>query len=159
VFHYLANSSPDHLNLSAISKEVTLYPYLKERYPFVSRLSCYGNTCVIAVSKGGGEYIRAMLEDALRYTTVDRGSFNKFAIAVDEDIEISDRRDESIVVLKSVRANQGEPAAINGKIDKIGVDATIPSGREDEYRRPYIPGGKEIDLRGYLEPHLLFELK
>ncbi len=170
VFHYLANSSPDHLNLSAISKEVTLYPFLKERYPFVSRLSCYGNTCVIAVSKGGSEHIHKMLEDALRYTTVDRGSFNKFAIAVDEDIEISDRREveqalytrlkpESIIMLRGVRANQGEPAAIDGKIDKIGIDATIPPGRADEYQRPYIPGAKEIDLRDYLEPRLLFGLK
>jgi 2,5-furandicarboxylate decarboxylase 1 len=169
LFHYLANSSPDHLNLSAISKEVTLFPYLKERYPFVIRLSCYGNTCVIAVSKRGGERVPAMLEDALRYTTADRGSFNKFAIAVDEDIEIFDRRDveqalytrlkpDSIVVLKGVRANQGEPSAINGRVDKIGIDATIPPGREDEYRRPYIPGVKELDLRNYLEPRLLFEL-
>lgn len=169
LFHYLANSSTDHLNLSAISKEVTLLPYLRERYPFTRRLSCYGNTCVIAVSQAAGEGVAAMLEDALRFTTPDRGSFNKFAIAVDEDVDIFDRRDveqalytrlkaDSVVVLRGARANQGDPAAIKGKIDKIGLDATIPPGHESQYQRPYIPGVKDLDLRDYLEPHLLFGL-
>jgi 2,5-furandicarboxylate decarboxylase 1 len=169
LFHHLANSSADHLNLSAISKEVTLFPYLRERYPSVTRLSCVGNTCVVAIKRDGATRIRPMLEDILRYRTIDRGSFNKFAVVVDEDVDVYDRRDveqalytraisEAVVILKGIRANQGEPSATDGMVEKIGIDATIPIGRENQFQRPYIPGSKDLDLASYLPGNMVCRL-
>jgi hypothetical protein len=63
-----------------------------------------------------------------------------------------------VVTLKGVRANQGEPSAVNGTVEKIGIDATMPAGEEHKFQRPYIPGARDLDLKDYLPPNVIARL-
>jgi 4-hydroxybenzoate decarboxylase len=86
--------------------------------------------------------------------------WNKTVFVVDEDVDINDfddvwwayltrgRADTRAVVLPDVPGFYRDPQ--RDYWGRLGIDATAPFGRKQEFIRKRIPGSETIDLREYI---------
>jgi 4-hydroxy-3-polyprenylbenzoate decarboxylase len=150
IYHALLPSSIEHRLFMGMPREPRMYDSLK----MVSEVS---NVCL---SDGGRNWLQGVV-------SLKRGSFNikeviesafkghssmKHVIIVDEDINIFDpdaveyaistrfQAHKDAYVFKNMRGSTLDPSTDeDGKTTKVGIDATIPVGRETEYEFARIP--------------------
>jgi UbiD family decarboxylase len=129
-------------------------PYEPKIYQAVAGVTQVQN---VALTKGGCGYLHAVIQ--IRKSTQGDGknaimaafaahTSLKHVVVVDEDIDPCNphdveyaiatrvRGDRDIMVITGVRGSSLDPSqAEDGTNVKVGVDATMPLGREDEFRR------------------------
>jgi UbiD family decarboxylase len=129
-------------------------PYEPKIYRAVSEVTTVRD---VLLTKGGAGYLHAVVK--IRKNTQGDGknaimaafaahTSLKHVVVVDEDIEIHDpsdveyaiatrvRGDTDIMVITGVRGSSLDPMRLaDGTNVKVGIDATMVMGREDEFRR------------------------
>jgi len=129
-------------------------PYEPKIYRAVSEVTTVRN---VLLTKGGAGYLHAVVQirkntqgdakNAIMAAFAAHTSL-KHVVVVDEDIDIYDpydveyaiatrvRGDTDIMVISGVRGSSLDPMRLaDGTNVKVGVDATIVMGREDEFKR------------------------
>jgi UbiD family decarboxylase len=133
--------SADHLNLMRVAKEALVWERLRERVPNVRGIhfpkSGVNFHCIISMAKGAAGSVRQAL-----MLVFGLDPYLKLAIAVDEDIDITDESaimwalstrmqgDEDIFIVPKVFTNQLDPSSRQGMGAKVGIDATVRSDAE-----------------------------
>ncbi len=129
-------SSADHLNLMRVAKEALVWDRFKERIPSVRKIhypkSGVNFHCVVSMAPAAAGSVRQAL-----MLLFGLDPYLKLAIAVDEDIDITDEAavmwavatrmqgNEDIFIVPKVFTNRLDPSSSAGVGAKVGIDATI----------------------------------
>jgi UbiD family decarboxylase len=131
----LPGPSADHLNLMRVAKEALVWDRLKERVPNVRRIHYFKSGvnfhCAVSMAPGAeGSVPQALM------LLFGLDPYLKLAIAVDEDIDITDEAhvmwalatrmqgDQDIFIVPKVFTNRLDPSSSGGVGAKVGIDAT-----------------------------------
>lgn len=158
VFHsILCGSDEDRLPLQAVNAAKT-FAHLDARLPGIVDVSCapaFMNTTIRIDQRYEGHARQVLL--AAFSADLD---YNKLCIVVDADDDPHDmdevirafvsrgRVDQRIMVIDDVPGFYRDPQKDHW--GRIGIDATRPFGRQDEFQKKTIPGQDDIDLDDYL---------
>lgn len=128
-------ASADHLNLMRVAKEALVWDRLKERVSSVRKIhypkSGVNFHCVVSMAPAAAGSVRQAL-----MLLFGLDPYLKLAIAVDEDIDITDEEavmwaiatrmqgDEDIFIVPKVFTNRLDPSSRGGVGAKVGIDAT-----------------------------------
>lgn len=137
----LPGPSAEHLNLMRVAKEALVWDRLKERVNNVRRLHYFKSGvnfhCAVSMAPGAEGSVRQVL-----MLLFGLDPYLKLAIAVDEDIDITDEAsvmwalatrmqgDQDIFVVPKVFTNRLDPSSSEGVGAKVGIDATIKPGSD-----------------------------
>ncbi|MBP2132894.1 UbiD family decarboxylase [Methanomicrobium sp. W14] len=147
IFHGILPGGKEHRLLMGM-------PYEPKIYRYVAGVTTVKN---VSLTTGGCGYLHAVIQirkntqgdpkNAIMAAFAAHTSL-KHVVIVDDDIDIYDmedveyaiatrvRGDEDIMVIKGVRGSSLDPCRIgDGMNVKVGVDATMVMGREDEFKR------------------------
>jgi UbiD family decarboxylase len=158
VFHsILCGSAEDRVPLQAINAAKT-FQHLDARLPGIVDVSCapgFMNT-TISIRQAYEGHARQVLLAAF---SADM-DYNKLCIVVDEDDDPNDveaifraivsrgRLDHRVIVIDDVPGFYRDPHRDHW--GRVGIDATRPVGRADEFEKKSIPGEQDIDPDDYL---------
>ncbi|MEJ8566236.1 UbiD family decarboxylase [Elongatibacter sediminis] len=159
VFHsLLCGSSEDLAPLEAVTAARVYRHLVNAGLPGILDVSCspaFMNTTIRIRQQFEGHARQVML--AAFGANMD---YNRAVFVVDEDIDITDmnevmwafltrgRVDKRVMVLDDVPGFYRDPH--KDYWGRIGVDATMPMDRREEFERKTVPGVDDIDLRDYL---------
>lgn len=131
----LPGPSADHLNLMRVAKEALVWDRLKERVPNVRKIHYYKSGvnfhCAVSMAPGAEGSVRQAL-----MLLFGLDPYLKLAIALDEDIDITDEAavmwalatrmqgDQDIFIVPKVFTNRLDPSSSGGVGAKVGIDAT-----------------------------------
>jgi 2,5-furandicarboxylate decarboxylase 1 len=163
VAHGLLNGSPDHLNTMHWLKEFEVVRHLRDVGLFEGvralKVNPFGGNwclCAIAVDRAHVGNARAILETLLT-STLRLGGIRR-AVVVDEDIDVGNPRmldwalatrmrpERDLFVTDPAKVRGVDPMSRDGALSKLGLDATIPPGREDDYRMIEVPWPATVEL-------------
>jgi UbiD family decarboxylase len=149
VFHLLLSGGYEHYNLMGMPREPTIYREIKNAGVdvldvYLTPGGCSWLHCVVKIRKRKEEDGLRAIEGAFR----GHASL-KHVVVVDEDIDIRNPQDvefaiatrfqgdRDMVIYKNVRGSSLDPSSHGDEhlTTKIGIDATVPPGRLDEFRR------------------------
>ncbi|UCG74417.1 MAG: UbiD family decarboxylase [Chromatiales bacterium] len=158
VFHsILCGSAEDHVPMQAVNAAKT-FAHLDARLPGILDVSCapgFMNT-TIRIRQAYEGHARQVLLAAF---SADM-DYNKLCIVVDEDDDPADiaaairafvnrgRVDHRVMVIDDVPGFYRDPHRDHW--GRVGIDATRPFGRSDEFVKKSIPGVEDIDPDDYL---------
>jgi len=158
VFHSILCGSSEDLSVLETVTAAKVYRHLNNVLPGIVDVSCspaFMNTTVKIRQQYEG-HARQVLMAAFGADL----DFNKAVFVVDEDIDITDmndvmwafltrgRADKRTVVIDDVPGFYRDPHKDHW--GRLGIDATMPFGREAEFERKTIPGETDLDLDNYL---------
>ena len=129
--------SSEHLLLSRVSKEARVFKRLKEAVPTLKAMNCpksgtlfHAYISLENTSEGVARHALLLLMGLDHYI--------KFAVAVDEDIDVFNeeevlwamatrmRADQDVFIIPGDFMNHLDPSSVDGTVAKMGVDATAP---------------------------------
>lgn len=156
-YHALVCGSPEDMRLLELAVATRVYQQVSSTLPGIVDVSCVP-TVMSTVIK-----IRQMYEGHARQVLISafgaHHDWSKSCIVVDEDVDINDFNDVYWAFLTRARADQrvmvlpGVPGFYRDPHrdywGRLGIDATVPFGRRDEFLRKTIPGQGSIDLDDY----------
>ncbi len=145
-YRTIVGGSQEHLLLSNITREAFIYDSLKKAVPgvidvYLPPFAC-GFIAILSIKRDSVKEARNALLSALSAHPVV-----KYAIVVDEDINIRDERevlwalatrsggDEDIIVVPKTFGHVADPASNGGMVNKVGIDATFPPEKREKYKR------------------------
>ncbi len=158
LFHSLLCGSPEDLSILESVTAAKTYRHLKSLLPGIIDVSCapaFLNTTVKIKPQYEG-HAREVIMAAFDA----HPDYNKAVFVVDEDVDFEDmnsvihafltrgRADKRVVVLDDVPGFYRDPHKDHW--GRLGLDCTMPFGREDEFVRKEVPGADEIDLDDYV---------
>ncbi len=161
IFHALICGSPEDLRLLELAVATRVYQaLLAASLRGIVDVACAPTVMSTVVQ------IEQMYEGHARQVILTAMGANhdwsKTVLVVDEDVDINDfndvwwayltrgRADARALVIPEVPGFYRDP-----KRDfwgRLGIDATMPFGRKEEFLRKRIPGAEAIDLKDYLTP-------
>ncbi len=149
IFHLLLSGGYEHYNLMGMPREPTIYRAIKNvgvdvQDVYLTPGGCSWLHAVVKIRKKGEEDGKKAIEGAFK----GHGSL-KHVVIVDEDIDIHNMQDvefaiatrfqgdRDLVIYKKVRGSSLDPSSYGKEhlTTKIGIDATAPSGKLDEFKR------------------------
>lgn len=151
---------PDNLLLGMTARLNILYQTVKTACPGVKdiHMPLAGRCrfiCYIALQKRvEGEAKNALM------AAFAADPFLKYAVAVDPDVDIRNdtqvlhaiatrtRAGEDIFMVSNAKGSQLDPTAVDGRVPKVGIDATRRKGAYEEIR---VPGVAEIRLEDFID--------
>lgn len=154
VYHAILPAGYEHRLLMGIPREPMIYSSVSRVVPRVYGVRLTEGGCcwlhaVVAIEKQrDGDGKNAILAAFAGHTSL------KHVVVVDKDVDIWDEKeveyaiatrvqaDRDLVVVKGAGGSSLDPSS-QGTTTKLGVDATIPVGEEEKYKRVYQqkPGG------------------
>lgn len=159
IFHSLLCGSAEDLSvLEAVTAARTYSHLVKSGLPGIIDVSCspaFMNT-TIKIDQQYEGHARQVLMSAFG-AHIDYG---RVCFVVDEDIDITNmdevvwayvtrgRVDERLMVIENVPGFYRDPH--KDYWGRVGIDATAPHGRKDEFVRKRVPGEDDINLNDYL---------
>ena len=157
LFHALVCGSPEDMRLLELAVATRVYQQVSGTLPGIVDVSCVPTVMSTVVK------IRQMYEGHARQVLISafgaHHDWSKSCIVVDEDVDINDFNDVYWAFLTRARADQrvmvlpGVPGFYRDPHrdywGRLGIDATVPFGRKDEFLRKTIPGQGSIDLDDY----------
>ena len=155
IYHGLICGSNEDLRPLEMSTAARIYKALAGQFPGIIDVVCYPNMLMTAVKvkqsyEGHGKQV-------LLAAVTAHFLYSKVCIVVDEDVDIYNlddvmwayttraRPDLRTTVLSNVPGFFRDPHKDHW--GRLALDATIPWGREDEFKRKKIPGRKEMRAR------------
>ncbi len=159
VFHSILCGSSEDLTLLETLTAAKMYRHLNKVLPGIVDVSCspaFMNTTV-KISQQYEGHARQVIMAAFGADL----DYNKAVFVVDEDIDITDmnevmwaflsrgRVDKRTMVIDDVPGFYRDPHKDHW--GRLGLDATMPFGREAEFERKRIPGETDIDLDEYFK--------
>jgi len=158
VLHGILCGSPEDLRPLEAVTAARVFRHVSQQVPGVLDVSCKPNVMISIIRldkqyEGHGRHaILAALGSHLDY--------NKVVIVVDKDVNIYDldevmwaymtrgRADTRAMILNDIPGFYRDPHKDHW--GRLTIDATIPWGREAEFRRKTVPGESDIDLSAWL---------
>ncbi|WP_305792188.1 UbiD family decarboxylase [Micromonospora sp. 15K316] len=147
VFHTILSGGREHFLLGGIPREAALLRTLRQTHPDVVaiRLTEAGSCrlhAVVAVREGAdGSAMNVLL------ATLGGASAVKYAVVVDDDVDIHDdeqvgwalatrvQADRDVLVVPRTAGSGLDPSASNGVTAKLGIDATVPAASRHRHAR------------------------
>jgi len=157
VFHSILCGSSEDLTVLETVTAAKMYRHLNNVLPGIIDVSCspaFMNTTVKIRQQYEGHARQVVM--AAFGADLD---FNKAVFVVDDDIDITNmnevmwafltrgRADTRTVVINDVPGFYRDPNKDHW--GRLGIDATLPFGREAEFERKSVPGEADIDLDHY----------
>ncbi len=149
IFHLILSGGYEHYNLMGMPREPTIYREIKNTGVevldvYLTPGGCSWLHAVVKIRKRGEGDGKRAIEAAFR----GHGSL-KHVVVVDEDIDIHNPQDvefaiatrfqgdRDLIIHEKVRGSSLDPSSYGDEhlTTKIGVDATAPAGRLEEFRR------------------------
>jgi len=149
IFHLLLSGGYEHYNLMGMPREPTIYREIKKSGVDVLDVYLTPGGCswlhgVVKIRKRSEDDGKKAIDAAFR----GHGSL-KHVVVVDEDINIHNPQDvefaiatrfqgdRDLIMYKNVRGSSLDPSSFGKEhlTTKIGLDATAPAGKLDEFRR------------------------
>ncbi len=158
IFQALLCGSPEDLSILALSREMAVYTALKSGdfdVTDVSLMPFIFNAAFSMKKRFDGEPKNALLAAFGAY------SWLKYCVAVDDDVNVQDLADVWWALatrsdpdrgLVHISEAMGFPRKDKLEIHrgKLGVDATVPMARREEFQRKKIPESEKVVLENYL---------
>jgi 4-hydroxybenzoate decarboxylase len=160
MFHsLLCGSSEDLCPLEAVTAARTYQHLVKAGLPGIIDVSCapaFMNTTIKIRQEYEG-HARQVLTTAFGASM----DYNRACFVVDEDIDITNmnevmwayltrgRVDKRVMVLHDIPGFYRDPH--KDFWGRIGIDATMPMDRKDEFIRKTVPGVEDINLQDYID--------
>jgi 4-hydroxybenzoate decarboxylase len=158
IFHSITCGSPEDLRLLEVAVATRTYQALMAAsLEGIIDVACvpFTMSTVVKIDQRYEGHARQVLLTALGANH----DWNKTVIVVDDDVDINDfddvwwayltrgRADTRAMVLSDVPGFYRDPQRDHW--GRLGIDATAPFGRKQEFTRKRIPGADAIDLRTY----------
>ena len=158
IFHSITCGSPEDLRLLEVAVATRTYQALMAAsLEGIIDVACvpFTMSTVVKIDQQYEGHARQVLLTALGANH----DWNKTVIVVDDDVDINDfddvwwayltrgRADTRAMVLSDVPGFYRDPQRDHW--GRLGIDATAPFGRKQEFIRKRIPGADAIDLRTY----------
>ncbi|MER5336989.1 UbiD family decarboxylase [Micromonospora sp. NPDC002717] len=162
VFQTILSGGREHFLLGGIPREAALLRMLRQAHPDVVavRLPEAGSCRLHAVvSVRGGAAASAV---NVLLATLGGASAVKYAVVVDDDVDIHDdeqvgwalatrvQADRDVVVIPRAAGSSLDPSAVGGVTAKLGIDATVPAGGHDRHARMRTRPGRPERIARYL---------
>ena len=159
LFHALTCGSPEDLRLLEVSVATrTFQALLAANLEGIVDVACvpFAMSTVIKIEQRYEGHARQVLLTAIGANH----DWNKTVVVVDDDVDINDfddvwwayltrgRADTRAMVMPDVPGFYRDPQ--RDYWGRLGIDATAPFGRRQDFVRKRIPGANAIDLRQYL---------
>jgi UbiD family decarboxylase len=159
VFHSILCGSSEDLTLLETVTAAKMYRHLNNVLPGIIDVSCspaFMNTTIKIRQQHEGHARQVIL--AAFGADLD---YNKAVFVVDEDVDISDmnevmwafltrgRVDKRTLVVDDVPGFYRDPQKDHW--GRLGIDATMPFGREAEFERKSVPGERDVNLEDYFK--------
>jgi len=146
VHRTIVGASKEHLTLNNVAREATIFESLKKAVPGVVdvHLPAFSGGFIAFVSVRNNY---AMMARNALMSALSAHPVVKFAIVVDEDIDIHDEREvlwalatrsggeEDVIVVPKAYGHVMDPAGVNGWVNKVGLDATFSPEKRRLYRK------------------------
>ena len=157
-FHSLLCGSPEDMRTLEVSIATRIYRHLAAQLPGIIDVSCHPTllNTVVKIDKQYEGHPRHVIMTAFGA----HPDYSKACLVVDDDVDIYDlndvvwayltrgRADTRAFIVEDVPGFYRDPHKDHW--GRLGIDATMPLGREDEFERKRIPGADDIDLKDYL---------
>jgi len=159
IFHSITCGSPEDLRLLEVAVATRTYQaLLAANLEGIIDVACvpFTMSTVVKIAQQYEGHARQVLLTSFGANH----DWNKTVFVVDEDVDINDfddvwwayltrgRADTRAVVLPDVPGFYRDPQ--RDYWGRLGIDATAPFGRKQEFIRKRIPGSETIDLREYI---------
>lgn len=165
LFHTIVPAAMEHLLLGGIPREASLIAHLQRTFPSVKDVHLSrGGTCryhlVVKIAKRwDGEPKNIMMGAFAGHADI------KQVTIVDEDVDILDpvavewavatrfQASEDLMVVAGAQGSRLDPSGTNGKVDKMGLDATKPLGGDPfTFTVVHVPGEDDDTLDDWIAP-------
>ena len=165
LFHTIVPAAMEHLLLGGIPREASLIAHLQRTFPSVKD---------VHLSKGGVCRYHLVVKIAKRWDgepkNIMMGAFAghadiKQVTVVDEDVDILDpdsvewavatrfQAAEDLMVVAGAQGSRLDPSGTDGRVDKMGIDATKPLGGDPfTFTVVHVPGEDDDSLDDWIEP-------
>jgi 4-hydroxybenzoate decarboxylase len=159
IFHSITCGSPEDLRLLEVAVATRTYQaLLAANLEGIIDVACvpFTMSTIVKIAQQYEGHARQVLLTSFGANH----DWNKTVFVVDEDVDINDfddvwwayltrgRADTRAVVLPDVPGFYRDPQ--RDYWGRLGIDATAPFGRKQEFIRKRIPGSETIDLREYI---------
>ena len=163
IFHTIVPAAMEHLLLGAIPREASLLSLLKRSFPSVLDVHLsVGGVCryhlyVQIRKRWDGEPRNIMMGAFAGHADV------KQVVIVDEDVDVHDpqavewavatrfQAGEDLVVVPGAQGSRLDPSARDGRVDKMGLDATRPlDGDRFRFTVVHVPGEDDPEVERWL---------
>ena len=164
LYHTIVPAAMEHLLLGGIPREASLIAHLQRTFPSVKDVHLSrGGTCryhlVVKIAKRwDGEPKNIMMGAFAGHADI------KQVIVVDEDVDILDpvavewavatrfQASEDMMVVAGAQGSRLDPSGANGKVDKMGLDATKPLDVDPfTFTVVHVPGEDDDALDDWIE--------
>ena len=159
IFHTIVPAAMEHLLLGAIPREASLLSLLRRSFPSVLDVHLpVGGVCryhlyVQIAKRWDGEPRNIMMGAFAGHADI------KQVVVVDEDVDVHDpqkvewavatrfQAGEDLVVVPGAQGSRLDPSAREGRVDKMGLDATRPLGADPfRFTVVHVPGEDDPDV-------------
>jgi UbiD family decarboxylase len=156
IYQTILSGSVEHLLMfPGVPVSAEVYKAVKEFVPSIIDVACSPFLCIVKIRKESDDQSKL----ALMVSLGTNPRLIKFAIVVDEDIDIhnpsdiiwavSERcRPDTAIIIPGIPAYPLDPYHLH--YGKIGIDATIPMEAKADFERIRIPGEEKIHLDEYV---------
>ena len=159
IYHALVCGSPEDLRLLELSVATRVYQaLLAAKQRGIIDVACVPNvlSTVVQIEQLYEGHARQVMLTAMGANH----DYSKSVLVVDEDVDINDfddvwwayltrgRADTRAMVVPDVPGFYRDPK--KDFFGRLGIDATVPFGRKEEFLRKRIPGADSVDLGRYL---------
>lgn len=164
LFHTIVPAAMEHLLLGAIPREASLLAHMKRTHPsvvdvYLPRGGTSRYHLVVKINKRWeGEPKNIMMAAFAGHADI------KQVVVVDTDVDIHDpvsvewaiatrfQASADLVVLAGAQGSRLDPSGENGLVDKMGLDATKPTGGDPfRYTVVHVPGEDDPAVEEWLE--------
>ena len=164
LFHTIVPAAMEHLLLGGIPREASLIAHLQRTFPSVKD---------VHLSRGGVCRYHLVVKIAKRWDgepkNIMMGAFAghadiKQVIVVDEDVDILDpvsvewavatrfQAADDLMVVAGAQGSRLDPSATDGRVDKMGLDATKPRDADPfTFTVVHVPGEDDEALDNWIE--------
>jgi len=165
LFHTIVPAAMEHLLLGGIPREASLIAHLQRTFPSVKDVHLSrGGTCryhlVVKIAKRwDGEPKNIMMGAFAGHADI------KQVTVVDEDVDILDpvavewavatrfQASEDLMVVAGAQGSRLDPSGRDGRVDKMGMDATKPLGGDPfTFTVVHVPGEDDDALDDWIDP-------
>ena len=164
IFHTIVPAAMEHLLLGAIPREASLLALLRRSFPSVLDVHLpVGGVCryhlyVQIAKRWDGEPRNIMMGAFAGHADI------KQVVVVDEDVDVHDpeavdwavatrfQAGEDLVVVPGAQGSRLDPSAREGRVDKMGLDATRPLGADPfRFKVVHVPGEDDPEVDGWID--------
>ena len=164
LFHTIVPAAMEHLLLGGIPREASLIAHLQRTFPSVKDVHLSrGGVCryhlVVKIAKRwDGEPKNIMMGAFAGHADIKQG------IVVDEDVDILDpvsvewavatrfQAADDLMVVAGAQGSRLDPSATDGRVDKMGLDATKPLDADPfTFTVVHVPGEDDEALDNWIE--------